>query len=286
MDAKSIIQDHFSLQGKKSADDRSSESKSLLATPTPSRVPGLSQDELKLLYESLGSRGSLRGYPSKHKHYQNFTAAAPIQSLAATTANLLTAIPLDTTLPNNARQGMQIRVKHLTMRGQIFWLNAGAVANSVGTLEANPVRIVVYVDKQPQLGGSIWAENLVVPLTFNSLTVQLTGGDAVNTIAPYSTITHGTRYEMLLDKQIQPNHWAGVTTGAAGTTYAAGRQHFEFSIPMDMTITYYANGALAVLENSLEYHIITDTLQAGQVAPNWMMAYDVTFEDLGDGRVA
>lgn len=242
----------------------------------PSRLPGISADKLLAAYME-GGRGKISG---KYKKWTSVTALAAISSAAANTAYLLGTVPQGTT-SNFARLGTQIRMHSLTWRGEFFWAANTAKANGVAANQTVPIRLTIYVDKMPALGGSTFAENLVTPVSFASIFTTNAQGEGYNSVAPYNLNTHGTRYDILVDEIIRPRNQFAVTDGT--TVWAGAAENREFHIPLHGKLCSYFNTAgTDLLENSLEYMIECDAIVAGQTLPNFQSMWTLNYEDVAD----
>jgi len=252
---------------------------------TPSLIPGISQEELTLIYAASRARSGEYYERERYKHYQAVVGDQAIPSAAATTATVINAIPQGT-LSNGNRLGQSIRGRHLTFKLRVDWENtSNSPSASVGiTAELQLVRFVLYIDRMPGIGASIWAENINPTTGTNSLVT--TGGATGtygapdnNTNALWNLNTHGTRYHILLDKVIRPKAISNLFNGAY--VCASANAHYTFHMPVDWVTSFYNTGGTDLIENSLEFHIVHDIGNSTwQTPPRYSYSLDYTYSEV------
>lgn len=248
----------------------------------PSKIPGLSTDELRALYEATVGGGS-----NKHKHYTAASANTPISSAAATTADLLSGIPQGSG-SNEQRLGLQVRLKRIAIRGRLDWLNvANGPTASVGVVaQMLPVRIILAVDKMSAVGATIWAENVLPPVGDSSLVTTIAGSNplTLNSVAPYNYNTHGTRYHILHDKVYLPETTASPLFNGTYVS-CSGMKTFEIYADLhDMLATWYSAVGNQLLTNSVEMTYVCDDPTGGgaslQQYPKIQYISSLTYEEV------
>jgi len=268
-----------------STDDKKDEFVVVPKASPPSKIPGLSQDELIALFKSSRGSEDARGEQDVKKHWQYISADTAVPTAAATTANIINAIPQGTS-SNYTRLGLAVRGHHVTLRLKIYWNNtSSSPASNVGyTALLQPVRFVVYIDRMPPVGGSIWAENVLPPIGASSLmnTTGVTGtfgATDFNTLAVPNLNTHGVRYHILHDKVYVAQKVSNLFNGS--DVCAANVEVHEIHIPLGWTTRWYGTSSTDLMENSLEYQIITDVgSTTWQAAPRWSLGVDYSYSDI------
>lgn len=258
------------------------------SVPLPPQAPsiwcesgmGLTEEQILQLYGADLTGGG------KKKRSQFGSGLNPIPSAAATTATIISNIGQTPGQDNYyQRLGSQIRSHHLTFKIECFWraYNGGS-ALSNDNLNCPPIRLLVYWDKMPALGATVWAENVVPPASYAALMNTVGLGEAYNSICSPSYNTHGTRYEFLVDEVITPvgeGFPSVVETGTgSATTFATvtARRNFHINLKNKLS-TYYGTGGSTNLQNQLEYILIADLGSSTTPLPAAFVFWDLEFSD-------
>lgn len=255
--------------------DRDDTISSSLQTPVPSSQPvSISLDEARTM---LG-RGD---YSSARKHFQVIQPSTSCGNAAGTTAYVISAITQGSAIDN--RQGLRCRWKHLTVRGQVNWLNNFVnPGTNIGILfRPVPVRIFVFLDKIPPAGATILATNATPSTNQTAMLQTLGGGAGYNTVAPYNVNSHGVRYKIYADIRLLPK--SQIVAGNATSVAASGSETWEVSVPLDEEAVYFSGTGTDCTVNQLEVLICCDTPDATwQTAPTFSFATDLSYYDMND----
>lgn len=266
------------------------ESGGLPKASTVSQVPGLSLEELKLLYQSDRGRGEGDAVGTeKHKHFQGFSAFATISSAASSNPTFLNAIPQTTTTvaANGQRLGLQVDNTHVSIRAKLLWNNTtNSPTTSVGVVgQPLPIRCVVFWDEMPGIGATTWAENVNPAVGDAALMNTIAAGagaaaEAYNSVACYNLNNHGTRYEVIYDKVMTPK--AQVFGFNGSDVSGSGIEMIEIFIPLKhKRSTWFSTAGTNYLKNSLEIFFIADAAATQQDLPVVGFIVDLMYIDVG-----
>jgi len=261
-------------------DDKTKLIPSASSSSSSSRIPGVSQDELYAFYtEVLYARG---GRSSRHKHFDAYLTTTAMSPTITTPATSMFDLAQGTS-PNYARQGSQVRVKKISLRIRVRWINTavspGANVDQTGTLY--PVRWIVYVDRMPSIAGPTWAEDAVPPVGNNAIMNVLGAGVSYNTCASYNVNTHGVRYRILHDKIERPEHQVYSFNGTQVALTCV--KVLEFHHDCDFLTSWYGNGSTTQLTNNIGFHIMPDNLPGAtttQQYPQYNAMWSIMYEEV------
>lgn len=187
----------------------------------------------------------------------------------------------------NERIGVQVRLKHLIVRGEIGWdttvvSSIPVAANALGM----PVRFLIVLDKFPVIGSPLYSEgNVGSPASPNTICYgQQVSTDPLNTYLSYNYLTKESRYVILHD-EIFTAKWnviMGPGNSAAPAAYGS-TVCFERKFDLKDVIVQFT-GVLAntVLTNQVFGIAVANTLANPDLAnPNTLISLcgDLTYSD-------
>lgn len=264
-------------------------------TPPPSSMdefnPAVDQNSavdaaLTQLYlaEAGKSSASDRG---KHKHYKlvkNFNVAGPVIPSASTAIPEPLFLPLYGANPDE-RFSQQVFVSRFTIRGKINVNKTSASPGTANDTRLDPVRIVFYIDKMPNL-TSQWCADTSASVPSDLKNMMESGSIAAatvpiyNSIVPYCTNTHSTRYHILYDKVFHPlNYGCNDNQGKIQAQSIPFHFYHEFKRPLKVTFDDTASGVPS--ENDIRAFFIQDVSPsaANVQSGNIFYGVDVSFCD-------
>lgn len=199
------------------------------------------------------------------------------------------------------RLGRVVRVTKVTMHGiaVTYWKGTKQPLNVANVACQPALRITVYVDRYPLLGGTTAISDDALSTAYNDYNslfstlgaVSSLGDGITATLALPNLVTHGTRYHILRDERFSPiNPGEGAsgtgTLNSGANCYASPHvmREFKWDIPCDIKVIYYDDTNSAgtwILENALEIKVFQDDLPTGATL-TWSGMYwlKLDFEDI------